>query len=307
MLPVFSRPGLAAPLRAIGAWSQVLKRVFAWVALLAMALAVWQSWGFLATTMPRVAVGNVVAAVLLWSATHLVAPRCAMLVLGRSRSINYSSALEIHALRLPAKYLPGGIWHTLARVTDFGVLGHARQSLVEFVLLENMVAAAFTLGLGAALLVMSGHTRWCGLMEVVAVLGFVSLALTPWLVKLLTHAERQFPLDRYLKLLAMTALFWASASAAFVVFLFGFGGAVMQANLTSVLGAYLFSWGAGFVAFFAPQGVGVFEFVAGTLLDGRISLTEAVALIACFRIVVLAGDLSAWAVAMLVFRRLALR
>jgi hypothetical protein len=272
-----------------------------------MAVAIWQSREFLASAWTGIAPGHVAVAICLWTATHFVSPCASMLILGRARPIGYRSALAVHALRLPAKYLPGGIWHMVGRVNDLHGMGHERRSLVEFVVMENLVAAGFALGTGASLLLLSGETPWRGLLAVVAGLAFTGLALVPWIARFVGGLELTFPPARYGRLLAVTLAFWTLASAAFVVFLSGFGPAVIQAGVSAKIGTYLFSWGAGFIAFFAPQGVGVFEFVAGTLLDGRIALAQAVALMASFRIIVLAGDFVAWGVVLVFFRERAAR
>ena len=281
--------------------------LFALVALVAMGVAIWQSRDFLAGAWSAIALGNVAVSIGLWTATHFVAPGYSVLVLGRDKPISYSRALAVHALRLPAKYLPGGIWHMVGRVNDLHGMGHRRRSLVEFVLMENLVALGFALGCGASLLVWSGEARWRGLLALVGLLAFTGLALVPWVVRHIGGMERQFPPGRYGKLIAVTLAFWTVAAAAFVVFLSGFGPAVINAGMSAKVGTYLFSWGAGFIAFFAPQGIGVFEYVAGTLLSGRIALAEAVSLMAGFRVIVLAGDVLAWAIALAFFRRLAVR
>jgi hypothetical protein len=291
----------------MGAWAAGLKHVFLWGALLAMIVALWHSREFVVGAWSTARPGSVLTAVVLWAAAHFVLPGISMLVLGWSKSIGYSEALAVHALRLPAKYLPGGVWHLVGRVADLKGLGHGRQSLAEFVLLENLVAASFALGVGAALLALSGEARWPELVTAVAVLGLMGLAAIPQLVKFVTRSGQLFPIGRYARILLLTAGFWSLASAAFVVFLSGFRPAVMQTGVTATVGTYLFSWGVGFVAFFAPQGVGVFEFVAGTLLQGKLDLSRAVALLASYRIIVLAGDLLAWAIAVVIFRRLSVR
>ena len=139
-------------------WLKALKVAFTWFAVAAMVLAVWRSWHFLANAWAGAAPGNLIAAVLLWAATHFVAPGVAVLVLGRDRAVDYRAALGVHALRLPAKYIPGGIWHMVGRVADFRELGHERPSLVDFVLIENLVAAGCALGVGASLLLLFGGT-----------------------------------------------------------------------------------------------------------------------------------------------------
>ncbi len=296
-----------APSRLPAPWLKALKVAFTWFAVAAMVLAVWRSWHFLANAWADAAPGNLIAAVLLWAATHFVAPGVAVLVLGRDRAVDYRAALGVHALRLPAKYIPGGIWHMVGRVADFRELGHERPSLVDFVLMENLVAAGCALGVGAGLLFLFGDTRWGAALAAISLLGFLGLALVPWGMRLVTRSGRIFPADRYLRLLALTVVFWALASTAFVVFLGGFGGNVLDASVPAIYGTYLFSWGAGFVAFFAPQGIGVFEFVSGKLLERQLDLGHAVALMASFRVIVLAGDLLAWAAVFLAVRRLSVR
>ena len=61
-------------------------------------------------------------------------------------------------------------------------------------------------------------------------------------------------------------------------------------------GVYLFSWGVGFIAIIAPQGIGVFELVASELMDGPIGFMGLAALIAGFRVVVLVADILVWLV-----------
>ncbi len=291
----------------MGMWSTCLKRVFLWGALLAMAIALLHSREFVIGAWSAVRPGTLLTAVVLWAAAHFVLPGVSMLVLGRSQPISYSDALAVHALRLPAKYLPGGVWHLVGRVADLKGLGYGRQSLTEFVLFENLVAASFSLGVGAALLAVSGEARWPELIAALAVMGFMGLAVVPQLVRFVTRSGHSFPIGRYARVLLLTAGFWSLASAAFVAFLSGFQPAVLQVGVMATVGIYLFSWGVGFVAFFAPQGVGVFEVVAGTLLQGKLDLGRAVALLASYRIIVLAGDLLAWAIAMVIFRRLSIR
>lgn len=288
----------------VSPWLRPVKILFTWIALCAMGYAVWTSQAFLSGAWSRASSGGLAAAVLAWAATHFVSPGFTLLVLGRDHPIDYRTALSVHALRLPAKYLPGGIWHMVGRVVDFRSLGHQRPALVDFVLLENFVAAGFALGAGATLLWAAGAVpRWSTALAGVAVLAWLGLVLLPWCLRLLTRSGRDFPPGRYLKLLLLTCGFWSLAAMAFVLFVRAFGGQALQASLAALYGTYLFSWGTGFVAFFAPQGIGVFEFVSGKLLDGQMELAHVVALMASFRVIVLAGDLLAWAAAFTFLRR----
>ena len=59
-------------------------------------------------------------------------------------------------------------------------------------------------------------------------------------------------------------------------------------------GIYLFSWGVGFLSIFAPQGIGVFEFVASEFMQGPIGFMGFAALIGGFRVVILVADMITW-------------
>jgi hypothetical protein len=71
--------------------------------------------------------------------------------------------------------------------------------------------------------------------------------------------------------------------------------------LLDVAGAYLFSWGIGYISLFAPQGIGVFEAVAGNMLVTPMSFGEMAALIAGFRIISLVADGVVWGVSRLTY------
>src|SRR6185503_4564017 len=92
----------------------------------------------------------------LWISMHFLSPLVAVIILGQSRRLHYRDAFVIHASRLPSKYLPGGIWHTVARVADFRGIGYSPSLLAEFVLFENAVAAAIALFLGGLLSALFG-------------------------------------------------------------------------------------------------------------------------------------------------------
>jgi hypothetical protein len=273
------------------------------MALAAMFLAVWHSRQFLREIWSAVDAYYLVVAVASWMALHFISPLFLRIVLGRSRPLSYRDALRVHALRLPSRYLPGGIWHTVARVSDLSTMGYPARALTEFVLLENLVAAGFALGVGSTLLLIVGGETWRLLIGMIGLAGLVGLAVAPYMSQLLSRSESAITTASYLRLLLVVATFWTLASFAFVTFVMGFRTEVFDATVLEIAGVYLFSWGVGFVTIFAPQGIGVFEYVSGNLLAGRIGLAEAVSVMASFRAVVLIADLGAWALVSLTLGR----
>ncbi len=280
------------------------KALFTPVALAFLAWFIWQSRSELAELVSQASVAYLAIAVIAWCALHLLLPVFATTVLGGCGStVSWWQAFSTHAGRLPARYLPGGVWHTVGRVMDYHELAVKPRHLGVFVLLENGLSAAVSLCIGGAIVAL---TREPGAVSSVAVLssllGLVALMALPYVVnrRVLQDAER-FPAAAYAKAVAVILLFWVGASAAFLSYIGAFPGGGYSA--IELAGVYLFSWGIGFVAIFAPQGIGVFEVVASELMDSPIGFMGLAALIAGFRVIVLVADLVTWSVYQLLRRR----
>jgi hypothetical protein len=234
---------------------------------------------------------------LLWISLHLLTPLFTWIVLhGIGAGVPYRTLLRIHVARLPARYLPGGIWHTVSRAMDLHRLGVTRRHLSVMVVLEHAVPAGAALMLGGLALSLSGAATW--LAPAAAVAGVVGLAAT-WVA--LRHPAlrlaRRFEWPRYLGLVATICGFWLVAATAFLCYWSAFPLVVRgDAPVLQLYGAYLLAWVAGFVSVFAPQGIGVFESVAGLFLRGTLTLGGTAVLVAGFRIVVLGADLAAFGI-----------
>ena len=79
-----------------------------------------------------------------------------------------------------------------------------------------------------------------------------------------------------------------------MIYLCAFPGLALQAAPLETAGAYLFSWGVGFISIFAPRGIGVFEVVAAELMRGDSAFMSVAALLAGFRFIILAADATVW-------------
>ena len=90
---------------------------------------------------------------------------------------------------------------------------------------------------------------------------------------------------------AWYAVIWAFHAAAFVAYSMALTGANTVSQALHTAGAYLFSWAIGLVAFFAPQGIGVFEVTAAAVY-GHSLLPASIAMVAGFRLCMLTVDLS---------------
>ena len=125
------------------------KRFFTPVALVFLIYIGWQSRALLATVVATAQWNLLLLASLFLILPHFVSAKATVMILKAcGMSISYRLALQIHISRLPARYLPGGVWHSVGRMMDFHTLGVKPSQLTALFLLENIlaIAVAFLLG-----------------------------------------------------------------------------------------------------------------------------------------------------------------
>jgi hypothetical protein len=233
------------------------------------------------------------AAVIVWMLMHALAPLFSMLVFrARNVPLSYGVAARIHIANLPGRYIPGGIWHTVGRIVSLRDVDIGKRDISIFVFLENALAGCLAFVIGGSLLAsIRGLDAWGQIAALSAVGGAVFLLASPYVLSLrvIQGAER-FPIRDFIIITAVASLSWCVAATAFVTFVAAFPGLELGAGPIEIAGAYLFSWGVGFVSIFAPQGLGVFEVVAADLMRGDSTIMSVAALLAGFRLVILAAD-----------------
>jgi len=276
-----------------------LQRIFAPIAIAFLAWFAWESRAELAELVQGAMPMYLGIAIALWCLTHALAPIASMLIFNaKGQSVDYRTAARIHFENLPARYVPGGIWHTVGRVAAFGNLGIDARNLSTFVVMENAlaVATAFVLG-GSTISVIRGLDTWGQIAALGALVGAVIIVALPYLLRTrLLKGETELSTRTYITVIAFASVYWIVAAAAFVTYVFAYSSLAVQSSPLESGAAYLFSWGVGFVAVFAPQGIGVFEVVAAELLRDTGSLTSVAALLAGFRLIILVADALAWGI-----------
>lgn len=117
----------------------------------------------------------------------------------------------------------------------------------------------------------------------------------------------EFSLDwrGYLRLIGINVVFWGWSAVTFLLYLRAFPAADEFRNLL-VVGGFLLTWGIGFLAPFAPQGIGVFELTMATVLQAE-GMARTLVVLGGYRLVLLARDLISTATAELITTRQALR
>jgi glycosyltransferase 2 family protein len=205
--------------------------------------------------------------------------------------LSYATVLRTHIARLPARYIPGGIWQTVSRSLDFVNLGVPGRSVLMVMLTEMGISVATAATLGGACTYFSGagHAN-IGLLASTA--GCVGLAALP-IAAVLERGGRSAPAWLAYAAAVMTyVMVWTLYATAFWFFLHEVAG---RFDWLTSTGVFLLSWVVGFFAFFAPQGVGVFEMTAGIMLTGAGSAVL-MAMLLGFRLIGFTADISLYGV-----------
>jgi len=237
-----------------------------------------------------------VAAVCLWACLHILAPISPQLVLrSLGYSLSYKDLLKIHIIRLPARYLPGGVWHTVGRLADYHSHGIMKKHLTLLAMFETVFPIPVTFFIGGSLLWFSSPGELPNSLEIIATIVSSVLILLPLFMVFKNPLDKYVPsgtLPFYFSLLFLALVFWFLAAWSFVLYYKAtLSLETAHQSFLPLAGAYVFSWGTGYISVFAPQGIGVFEVVAGKIIDIPMSLGSAVAFLAGFRLIALLADL----------------
>lgn len=229
----------------------------------------------------------------------LAAPLCSFVILRYlGNYLQISLLAEIHISRLPAKYLPGGVWHMVGRGVDLKRHGMSVRESTTLFTVEHCLAlfvSALLGGFGLYFYCDSGH--WCFWLAVclfsVGVFGLLTLPIA--VGKLVpTQSPRLSRGGRFPVVVLSYVLAWAFISLAFAFYIAAFPSLGSSFELFHLLSIYLVSWCVSFVALFAPQGIGVFEVLASALLVGELGLEQAIPLVLGFRLVFVITDITVW-------------
>ena len=196
-----------------------------------------------------------------------------------------------------AKYMPGFIWHVAGRAAGgqrlgipwpVTILSTALESvlLVVAALLFTAVTAALS---GQALPVPGGGWTILGLLALVPLL-FHHRVLDLVLRRLGGEAAPRLPLPTLLPLLGAYLLVWVLAGAGFVLLMSAFHP-VPVVDWPLLGGIFSLSWAIGFLAVFAPGGIGFREGAMLWMLDTRVPAEVAAVVVLAARLWWIAAEL----------------
>ena len=212
---------------------------------------------------------------------------------------------------LLARYVPGSVWFAVGRVGLLRSAGLPLGPLSATAVLEMATSLTVVLISGLVVLGLSGGVPGGATWMVLLALGLIA-ATSPTIggrvvARLAARRGVEFSLTwrGYLKLLGVNLCFWGWSALTFLLYFRAFP-ATDSYRTVLVIGGFLLTWGIGFLAPFAPQGIGVFEVTMATVLQADGVAGTAVVL-GGYRLVLLARDLIATSIAELIATRRALR
>lgn len=208
----------------------------------------------------------------------------------------YPRTLSSYVNRLPARFIPGGIWHSLARYADIHDETLAPSGHLARLLLAEMVAvatgAAFASGVLGLIVFDSGTpaTRLAMLMMACGIAGcFVPILFFP-------RQHRYSRMTQWLIAVLSLGLAWTGVGVAFMLVAKAFAGSFVACPSAALVTTYTTAASVGNFAVFAPQGWGVTDAVFAFLRPCPIQLATLLSTILALRLVTMAADLATWSI-----------
>lgn len=264
----------------------IVKSVYLPAAFILVAVLVYRFYGQLLELFASHSTVDFVSMVALASTVHFFSALSYYYILKGTLSkpiLDVGYVLNLQFSKLPARYLPGGVWHSAGKVSDLSDIGYKKQELAKVFLKEVVVNWGAALGAFIIFSVLKNDV-------IIALVVFSVLMISIYFVS--------FNFVNFHKAFFVFIPVWMIYGSAFYIYIQPIDEFV-GISYIAVIGDYSLSALIGFLAVFAPQGVGVSEFsflyLQGITADFEVVVTYLVA----FRCIVLLGDIVAYLVFML--------
>ncbi len=289
---------------------QWLRMIFTPIAFIFLVFYFWQSSLDVSQVISEISIKNFFFSVVFWAFLHLITPLLAVVYLNKidAKVISYRESLFIYVNRLPARYIPGGIWHTVSRGMDFHAKGVEMKELGIYFFLENILSLSMALVLGAIFLSQGEHTKLPNEIILLSIVtGVLLIILMPVFINRFfidkDCGNRVISFNKTLNSIVITGVFWVLSGVSFWFYITGFQIGIDGYSIFELAGTYIYSWAIGFIAIFSPQGLGITELVATRILDISINTNIYIFIILSFRLVIICADLLMWLIVKLLFKR----
>jgi hypothetical protein len=241
--------------------------------------------------------------ILTWSSLNIISPLISKYIfLTVGSETKYLDILKIHTLRLPAKYIPGGIWHAIAKMHGYHELGISKKTLGLNFIYENLLAIQSALTCGGILVYLTTNDNFWKITALS--LASVSLIVTPILIMFSKRLSNKFSLRNYIYSLFLYIPFWLVTGFSFALFFQSLFVEQINISIIELSGTYIFSWAIGYLAIFSPQGIGITEIIANELINPSISSLLFITYLFTFRIVILISDIITWLISIITFHEM---
>jgi hypothetical protein len=180
---------------------------------------------------------------------------------------------------------------------------HAKEIKMKqvgiYFLMENISLLSMALVLGGGFLLQGSYINISNeLILTSIVIGMFLIILTPIIVNYLSvenaNEDNIISVTKTLCSLVITGIVWILAGTSFWFYITGYQMHSEDYSFFELAGTYIYSWAIGFIAIFSPQGLGVTEFVASSILSFDEEIDVYLILIFGFRLVIICADMLMW-------------
>lgn len=259
-----------------------------WIAVVIAAVGYYlvSKWGDIGKQIQQLSISK-----LLLSGLFLIGAKLLLAVVSKysiekeGYALSYLDVFRIVSFTHLAKYIPGGIWHFVGRFNAYNEREMKIKSSTKALIHENFWLLTGSLFVGIIIGGLSGQGQrfleTAGVRAPIYVLILFVLLL--WII-LLYGYERMFPAKRavrYYLLFFALLLAWLFLGVSFGFVLPGFS----SATAFSYISIYAFGWLVGYLAIFAPGGIGIRETILVWMLGRSIGPDMAIVLSSIHRFV----------------------
>lgn len=218
---------------------------------------------------------------------------CIQRGLGIERS--YRRTLTSYIARLPARFVPGGVWHSLARYADIHNDDDASAAKLGglFVLEVIAVASGGCLASGVLAWSIIDARQSVHPLALLVMAAGVAGSLVPFVLPRWRRHMRGA--SHWFAAIIAVGIVWTSVGATFALVAKAIGGPFLQCASSALSATYTTAATAGYAAIFAPQGWGVTDAVFALLRPCPIPLAALLSAILAYRLVTIVVDICIWA------------
>jgi len=192
--------------------------------------------------------------------------------------VGFFDALTITYVTQLGKYLPGGVWHFAGKFGVYRLRGISTKKSTQALVLETVWLFSAAGLAGVTLLIASSRDLLCQyavllcdsfFMTAVAIGLPLVWAASLWLFEWLFLGKRKINRARFLWMIAKLVAIWIFFGVSYWLVFPAHSGFFLQ-----ITSAFSLGWLAGYIAIFAPGGIGIRELLLTVLLSSFFSAGE---------------------------------